>query len=231
MKNFIITVLLIFLAQANAGDGRWGELYRSHTFESFERYAPALKAIDMSQIDYPLLHAAVFHETNRVRRRHGLPEFRHSEALERAGKAHSDDMVRLDFFDHTSPVKGKRSLADRLAAVGITHCAMAENIAETFGLAYEPGKPVYPPAQNGGYFSYTVGGEPIPPHTYRSLAQAVVKQWLESEGHRKNILNPNLLFLGVGAAHFVDRKFGNMDRFRLTQCFAGRNTQKTVTKQ
>lgn len=231
MKIFILTVIVCFTAGANAGDGWRADLYLSHTVESFDHYAPALKTIDLQRIDYPLLHAAVFYETNRVRRRHGLQEFRHSEALEKAAKAHSDDMVRLDFFDHASPVKGRRSMADRLAAVGIANCAMAENIAETFGIVYEAGRQVYSPTQNGGYFSYSYRGQPIPPHTYQSLAKAVVEQWLGSQGHRENILNAKLLFLGVGAAHFVDTKFENMDRFRITQCFTGKDAQKRGTKR
>jgi uncharacterized protein YkwD len=47
--------------------------------------------------------------------------------------------------------------------------------------------------------------------------QEVVKAWMNSEGHRKNILNPNFTHIGVGYAK------GGTGRFYWTQMFIGRN--------
>lgn len=232
MKKYLFFLNLLTIASVAAADGKWSvEFYKQYTIASFQRYAPALERIDMNNIDYKLLHAAVFYETNRVRRRYQMPLLNYAEALERAAKSHSDDMVRYQFFSHTSPVKGRKKMADRLDAAGIRNCAAAENIAETSGIDSEPGRSMYNPEQNGGYFSYEYRGEPLPNHSYISLAKAVVAQWLESEGHRNNILNPQYTFLGVGAAHFNDGKFYNIDKFRIAQNFSNSDGQPADKKR
>ncbi len=57
----------------------------------------------------------------------GLSMVRIDPKLGDAARDHSDDMVRLSFFDHSSPVPGKRSFADRASRFGTS--ASAENIA------------------------------------------------------------------------------------------------------
>lgn len=57
----------------------------------------------------------------------GLPMLRIDPKLGDAARDHSDDMVRLSFFDHSSPVPGKRSFADRASRFGTS--ASSENIA------------------------------------------------------------------------------------------------------
>lgn len=175
--------------------------------------------IDFSAIDYPLLQAAVFHLTNLERTNRGMAPLAYSPELEAAARAHSVAMRDRGFFSHTSPVPGMRTVRDRTAAAGFANPAVGENIARSFGIAYEAGRGVFSPVQNGGYFSYSYRGEPIPPHTYRSAAAAVVEQWMGSPGHRANILRSEYRHLGVGAAHFADRSFYDMDSFYFTQNF------------
>lgn len=194
--------------------------YEKYDYKTFALIEEANTRIDMKHIDYPLLQAAVFYETNRQRVLNKRPEFKHSPALERAAKGHSDDMVKYDFFSHESRVKGKRTMSDRLALVGISNCYSGENIAYTFGIEYKAGKSVYSPVQNGGYFSYTYKGKPIKNHTYLGLAGEVVNNWMNSPGHKANILNKNFIYLGAGAAHYNDKDFYNMDNFKFTQNFA-----------
>lgn len=174
----------------------------------------------MDSIDYPLLQAAIFYETNRERIKFNLSPFSHSPALEKAAAEHSWSMVRLNFFSHSSPVQGKRTLQDRLNGVGVVNSSSAENIADVFGIEYISGKAVYSPEQNKGYFSYTLKGRPIENHTYVGLARNALEGWMNSPGHRKNILNPRYAFLGVGAAHYKNPRFFNIDNFKLTQNFS-----------
>ena len=68
------------------------------------------------------------------------------------------------------------------------------------------------------FFSCTPNGKAIQNHTYISLAKYVVDLWMNSEGHRKNILNPNALQLGCG--NFFYREKGvNIPKFMSTQNF------------
>lgn len=64
---------------------------------------------------------------NRLRFLLGLPVLRLDDKLGKAARDHSSDMVTLGFFDHTSPVSGKRTPGDRAARFGTS--AGAENIA------------------------------------------------------------------------------------------------------
>lgn len=57
----------------------------------------------------------------------GLPLLRIDLKLGEAARDHSHDMVNLGFFDHSSPVAGKRTFADRASRFGAS--ASSENIA------------------------------------------------------------------------------------------------------
>jgi uncharacterized protein YkwD len=215
-------LLFVFLANDYSGGfDTWSDSdYDIYDYESFATMPAANGRIDMNDINYPLLDAAIFYETNRRRVRQNRQPFKHSPALEKAAIGHSRDMVSYKFFSHSSPVEGKETMVKRLALVGISNAATGENIAEAFGIEYEAGKPVYTPPQNGGYFSYKYKGEPIQNHTYLGLAKEALDMWMHSPGHRANILNPAFTYLGVGAAHYNDANFFKMDSFKLTQDFA-----------
>lgn len=196
-------------------------LYSSYTPTKFRSFPPANSRIDFTKIDYTLLNAAVFFETNRRRAEMELPVLLYSPALEKAATEHSQDMVELDFYSHTSPVSGRENPKTRMGNYDISNAFTAENINIGFGIAYEGGRPVYTPVQNKGkYFSYDLDGVPLPPQTYNSLARSVVDSWMNSVGHRKNILNTNLKYMGIGSAHYRDKKFYDMDKFKFTQNFS-----------
>ena len=78
---------------------------------------------------------------NRERAIMGLRPLRLEEHLATAARGHSEDMVRLNFFDHTSPVPGKSSPAERARLAGFTGPGTGENIyfatKATFDSAYQ----------------------------------------------------------------------------------------------
>lgn len=67
-------------------------------------------------------------ELNRIRMALGLNALKIDEKLGNAGRDHSQDMVKLGFFAHESPVEGKRSFTDRASRAGTS--ASSENIAQ-----------------------------------------------------------------------------------------------------
>ena len=224
----LFMLLLVTSAGANTSSYWTPEKYIKYSYQSFAKYKPAQQRINAKAIDRALLHAAIFYETNRRRALHHLPVFKHSQALEAAARDHSRDMVQRNFFSHKNPAKGKKTLKDRLRRVGITNVYMAENIAYLSVLDRNPDRALYTPEQNGGYFSYTYKGEPLRNHTYLSLAKAVVEQWMNSKGHRENILNSHYVFLGCSVAHYRDANFHNMDRFKVTQDFSSKDSNRTA---
>ena len=110
-------------------------------------------------------------------------------------------MADAQFFDHEDPeIDSLRTPTDRARAVGIDNPKIAENIITDMAMLYESGEPVYPIDAQAGLFSRSPGGPALPRHTYRSLAESMLKRWLDSAGHRANILSVSAIQLGVGSA-------------------------------
>ena len=118
----------------------------------------------------------VFDLVNQIREENGLEPFVYNETLAETARAHSQDMIDRNFFDHTNP-DGK-SPFDRMRDNGLSYSMAAENIAM---------------------------GYPSP--------EAVVEGWMNSDGHRANILG-GCEELGVGLA------LGGSYGYYWTQCFA-----------
>jgi uncharacterized protein YkwD len=192
--------------------------------EDFLRLDRLNQPIPLKAIDYSLLQATIFHATNLERIAQGLPEFSFSKEVESAAVSHAKDMVKLNFYSHTSPVKSRKTPLNRLSAQGITPHFFGENIGKTFGIQYEEGKKVIKPKIAGEFrYSETPQGEPIPPHTYSSFAKKIVKLWMDSPGHRQNILNPNFTHLGCGTYADFEKKFFDAPYIMAVQNFAGMN--------
>jgi len=195
-------------------------LYVQFDHNTFFASTWARQQLDLDHLDHSQLQAAIFFQTNRHRVQHDLAPFTYSAALEYIARQHSLDMATHDFFSHHGVVSGRETLTQRLTLIGVTNANAAENISTLTALEYEDGRPVYSPEQNGGYFSYRYRGDPLELRTYASAARIVLEQWLDSPGHRQNILNPDVGYLGVGTAFYEDESFHGMPKFMVTQNFA-----------
>lgn len=220
MNRFL--VLLAWVSIGGLGDacaqGWQVHLYQKYDAGSFAAYSPAQQAIDPKSPDPVLLNAAVFFATNAQRQAHGLAPFMHAEALERAAGDHSLDMVMRNFFSHQSPTFGRETMKDRLSQVGIRNAYAAENIADAFILNHPAGLPFE--VRRDGYYHQ---GRKLRNRTYSEMGAHIVEQWMNSPGHRRNILSPDTTYLGVGVAFYGDPK---RLRVKLTQNFSsspGRN--------
>ncbi|WP_051287155.1 CAP domain-containing protein [Algoriphagus mannitolivorans] len=216
-----LTHLLIFLFPITCFSQSWND-------QDYQKISPKIffdqqsldSPIDFKRLNYPLLQAAIFHYTNLERQKSGLPLFQYSKEVEQTAIGHSQDMVNYNFYGHTSPIRFRRTLRDRLNRSGLNPKYIGENICSTFGLQYQSGKKVSKPTKPGEFrYLNTSNRELIPPHTYRSFAQSVVKLWMESPGHRQNILNPQFTHLGCGASVYFEKSFYGMPYFMAVQNF------------
>lgn len=174
--------------------------------------AGASPLIDVSRFDAETIGRQILDKTNVERRRAGLPELVWNPALANAATGHSADMARRNYFSHKSKGLFRRSdLRDRTTKAGHSGGLVAENIAmlptyrsQQYGTS----------VQNGQYRNWvqTDGC------TYDQLSDWAMEQWMNSPGHRANILHPGLRSLGVGAA--LGQKDG-VPYVYLTQNFAG----------
>ena len=90
---------------------------------------------------------------------------------------------------------------------GAANPKAAENIITEVAIEYESGENVYVRDRKKGHFSRTADGPILPRHTYRSFAKSVVDRWMDSPGHRKNILAKDALQIGIGTAFRDERGF------------------------
>jgi len=178
------------------------------------------RTIDFEDLDYSLMHAAIFFVTNETRVKNDRRPLAFALALERAAYHHSKYMVEQNFFSHENPFSNRRNTTDQRAKLaGISNPFIAENIATHFGIRYKPGTPVFRIDTEQGTFSYSPDGPLIPHHTYLSFAEAIVAQWMNSPPHRANILAQDALQLGCGVYFYHDKNFYNMPTFKATQNF------------
>ncbi|WP_034672134.1 SH3 domain-containing protein [Ectobacillus panaciterrae] len=99
--------------------------------------------------------------TNAERTKAGLPTLQIDMNLSKVARMKSEDMLKNNYFSHTSPTYG--SPFDMMRSNGITYRSAGENIAM---------------------------GQRTP--------EEVVNAWMNSPGHRANILNNSFTHIGVG---------------------------------
>jgi uncharacterized protein YkwD len=107
---------------------------------------------------------------NAERARHGLPGLRLNKKLSAAARRHARDMVRRDYFAHDS--LGGGSFVDRIRRTGYLNDASSWSVGE-----------------NLAWGSHE-----------RSAPRAITAMWMDSAGHRANILSPAFREVGIGLA-------------------------------
>jgi len=122
------------------------------------------------------LEQRIFQLTNEARRRNHLPPLDPDNGLALKAREKSDDMLRKNYFSHTSP-DGK-TFQDRIQ----------EEKPASVRTAFRMGENIY----MGNRLDYSVD--------VKTQARLIVDGWMTSPGHRRNILDPNYTHLGVGVA-------------------------------
>jgi uncharacterized protein YkwD len=166
--------------------------------------------INAAAFDADLLSRLVFDLTNRERSQAGLPAFSPNKSLAYSATEHSQDMASHNYFAHKS--KGflhRTDPRDRVEAMGYNPQMVAENIAMV---------PTYTGQTIQSYPGYGSQVVKTDYTSYGQLATTAMREWMNSPGHRANILNNRLSSLGVGVAVGVK---GNVPYVYLTQNFGG----------
>lgn len=112
----------------------------------------------------------IFRLTNEVRSQHGLPTLSRDQTLTRIARAHSEDMLRRDYFNHVSPegqTPHQRIIAGYSSPLSLT----GENIW-------------------GAQGTHVLETE--------RMARIIVDTWMSSAGHRENLLRREFTDIGVG---------------------------------
>ena len=199
--------------------------YSDYNVDTFFNIMNLQQRITKMSVNVDLLDVAVFWFTNIERRKYNLKQFRFHGILRKTAFLHSEQMNIHNFFSHDNPFNTQyRTLTDRINSVKGSNfhgfMALGENIAdypiikanEIFTIEN----------RNGVQRLFSTNGQEIFPYTYYDYAKNVVEGWMNSTGHRANILNPEYEYLGCGCEKY--EKQGNehtMLYFKLTQNFGG----------
>jgi uncharacterized protein YkwD len=185
----------------------------------FRQRSEPRQRIDLNSINSRLLSAAVHHETNLRRERHRLPPLKYDMRAEEAARMQAEAMAQGRFVGHINPLDAsRRDLADRVRLAGLRPAFAAENVAQAFGRHYKSGRPfTVEKAGNEVVYRYAPSGEAIPMHTYLSFAADLLDGWMDSPGHRKNILHQRPHFHGCSAS--PGRDATGMEIFHCVQVF------------
>jgi uncharacterized protein YkwD len=170
-----------------------------------------------ARVDQRLLDAAVRAEVNYHRCRAGLRPLGPAQtALVQVAATHSHWMARSRNLSHRSTVQGHASLTDRIRSANVQARRGAENIGMVHRYQIDGRNFRILDSASCSFASQT--GQPLPAHSYASLARHAVTLWMNSPGHRRNILDPGVTRVSTAAAFGDGRYCG---QFWLTQNFVG----------
>lgn len=141
---------------------------------------PAADKLVISHSDE--VEEAILALTNDMRRRNGLGLLQRDVGLRDVARGHSDDMIQRRFFEHTNP-----DGHDSAWRISVAHRRLIGGTGENIWryattLEYDDGKRFSTPIT----LSAT------------QIAEKAMTGWMNSPGHRANILRPQFTHLGVG---------------------------------
>jgi uncharacterized protein YkwD len=148
------------------------------------------KVMSVEDFDHALLSRTIFWETNRVRVDLGLPPLAPMAALD----ASADDQATYSALSlvagHENPIPGEHDAGERVLRHGLQPARVAENVIMM---------PAHRPQ-----------GEERRDYTYSEYASFLLQGWMNSAGHRANILDRRFTCLGCAAR--PGRGFGSRDQ-------------------
>ena len=146
-----------------------------------------------------VVERSILHYTNRERKRRGLRKLKGHPGLILAARGHSSWMARRNSYSHTGG--GGSQPLDRTRKAGYKSSYVSENIWQTRGRSGSAWK---------SKFQWSSSWK---------LGHAAVISWMNSPGHRGNLLNSGWHHIGVGVARnrrgriYLTQNFGGVDNF------------------
>jgi uncharacterized protein YkwD len=141
-------------------------------------------AVTLKPLDASKTEAYIYGQVNEEREKAGLRQLVFDPEISDVARAHSADMLDRDYYDHVSPEGADPSDRVRTARICI---GASENIYKMS-------------TSNTG-------------HSEEGVAEFAMNGWMESPGHRENILDRTVSRIGVGVV------FGNDGTILATQNF------------
>lgn len=187
------------------------DFYKDFNEVSFWSVPELLYSVRFQNLNISLMNAAIFHASNQERRNRNLPTCEFHPKLSETSMLHSAQMKSYNFFSHENLYEPQyKTLGNRIEFVFSNDfqgflCA-GENISEMKYLI------VHQPRSIGLFKTIS----------YLDISQRVTEGWMNSEGHRLNILNSQFRFLGCGCVPYeYDDNGLHQEGLKITQNFGG----------
>jgi uncharacterized protein YkwD len=148
----------------------------------------------MPDYDTAAIAHSMHERVNSAREDANLPPLKWSDELAALSRSHSRDMARRDFFDHVSP--DGQSPTERGQAMDVSCTAIVDS-RQARGI----GENIYNTATYHSRRTTRRGDDVSVTYNWKTsdeIAAAVVQGWMDSSGHRRNILNDTYQAQGLG---------------------------------
>ena len=163
---------------------------------------PQNKHVGEGKLDRKEIESWVIKFTNEERKNAGLEPFQHDLAISDIARSHSEDMVETGVFGHS--IDGKDP-TDRALDAGYDCRAYRGDGSYSYGLSENI-------ALRHRVNLWRGRGSRWWPEEYevdsKAMARGLVEQWMNSPGHRQNILDRQARKVGVGVAVAEEGKYG-----------------------
>ena len=182
------------------------------------RPTPVLRFVAGTPLDAEEVEGWIVEFTSQERTKAGLPPFVHDPDISDIARAHSVNMVDTGKFSHD--ISGKDP-TDRALDAGYDCKAWnAAGTSYTFGLAENIAqRPRVLQWQGGNGYRWR---PVIFDADSREMAHGLVQQWMNSPGHRRNVLDADSRRIGVGVSIEESAKYGyRSETVWATQNFSG----------
>lgn len=196
----VLVVFALYLHSSLMYSLHKGEYYSVDEARFFAT-AKSNALITLQHPDTLFLDAAVFHASNEVRRKHGLPPFEYDPGLYLASAGHATSMTYRMFFNHTNPYSPyERTAQQRVHLYTKRFRRVGENIGKYQTLVSGTYMIARWDASSKQYeFLNESDNKLCIPYTYADYARFVVEKWMASPPHRQNLMNPAYTSLGCAA--------------------------------
>lgn len=193
----------------------WFEL----TPTEFAQRPELQERIALASLDRGLMARAIFHETNRVRARMGLSSLKPLAALDRAADFQASIGALMNAVSHDNPMPDLATLKHRVERAGLKFKTAAENLAASTILegGTGPRSVIVQRAAGREVLLDPETRQEVKPRTYAAMAESLVQQWMDSPGHRANLVSREMEYLGVSVR--PRKTAGGMDSLYAVQVF------------
>ena len=148
------------------------------------------------------LEQRIHNLVNQERSSMNIPELSWNDQLASIARMHSTDMLETDYFSHNTPAG--LTPADRADAAGFD-CIIEKEGSQRIGI----GENIITSFSYHSYEISEANGQENITYNWKSsdeLAKEIVSTWMNSRGHRRNILSPDYIQEGIGAVVGANQK-------------------------